>query len=101
MKADVYFCVSMNGKALCFIFNKGIGVLKGYNIAEDYSLKLKVHKLCWSSEKVHSGGLKLFILSAVVLYTLVYFHLLHKLSFFTLTYLSCGLQPFSGSCNII
>lgn len=42
MKMDVYFYVSMNGKSVCFICNKGIAIQKEY-IAKHYNLKLKVH----------------------------------------------------------
>jgi len=45
MKLDVYFYVSMNGKYVCFICNKGIAIQKEHNIANHYNLKLKVHKL--------------------------------------------------------
>jgi hypothetical protein len=45
IKMDVYFYVSMNGKYVCFICNKGIAIQKEYNIANHYNLKLKVHKL--------------------------------------------------------
>jgi len=52
MKMGVYFYVFMNGKSVCFICNKGIAIQEEYNIAKHYSLKLKVHKLCCSSEKI-------------------------------------------------
>jgi hypothetical protein len=51
-KMDVYFYVSMNGKSVCFICNKGTAIQKEYNIAKHYNLTLKVHKLCFSSEKI-------------------------------------------------
>jgi hypothetical protein len=51
MKINVYFYVSMNGKSVCFICNKGIAIQKE-DIAKHYNLKLKVHKLCCSSEKI-------------------------------------------------
>jgi hypothetical protein len=38
---DEYFCVSMNGKALCLIFSESIAVLKEYNIARHYNSKHK------------------------------------------------------------
>jgi hypothetical protein len=39
MKLDVYFYVSVNGKSMCFICNKGVVVLKECNIAKHYSLQ--------------------------------------------------------------
>jgi hypothetical protein len=46
MKMDVYFYVSVNGKSVCFICNRGIAIQKEHNIAKHYNLKLKVHKPC-------------------------------------------------------
>jgi hypothetical protein len=42
----------MNDKSMCFICDKNIAVLKEYNIAKHYNLKLQVHKLCRSPEKI-------------------------------------------------
>ena len=41
MKMDVYFYVSMNGKSVCFICNKGITIQKEYNITKHYNSKLR------------------------------------------------------------
>jgi hypothetical protein len=39
--------------SLCVSFViKVIAIQKAYNIAKHYNLKLKVHKLCYSSEKI-------------------------------------------------
>jgi hypothetical protein len=35
-----YFCVFIDGKALCLIFSESIAVLKEYKIARHYSVKL-------------------------------------------------------------
>jgi hypothetical protein len=54
---DEYFCVSMNGKALCLICNESISVFKDYNIARYYNSKHKVQNCVDALGREKNGGL--------------------------------------------